>query len=339
MTLREALLYDRLENSRVSCRLCSHGCKIAPNHSGICRVRENRNGVLYTHTYGAIVAEHLDPVGKKPLYHFQPGSLSYSIAAIGCNFRCDFCQNWQISQAAEADALGVPSSAIAPAEIVARAVKSGARSISYTYTEPTLLYEFAAETGRLAVEKGLANIFVTNGFMSREMLLAARPWLHAANVDLKAFKDETYRRVCKGRLAPVLENIQTMRAEGIWVEATTLVVPGMNDSEAELTDIARFLAGVDPAMPWHISRFYPQYRMSDQPPTPVATLNKALAIAKAAGLHYAYIGNAAGQGNHTWCHQCGTRLIEREGFSILGYHLKDGSCPKCGTKMAGVEIK
>ncbi len=339
MDFREAELYDRLEERHVACRLCSHGCKIAAGHTGICRVRENRDGVLYTHTYGRIVSEHLDPVEKKPLYHFQPGYRSYSIAAIGCNFRCDFCQNWQISQAAEAEALGVPTGSATPSEIVQRALKSGARSISYTYTEPTLLYEFAAETGTLALEKDLANIFVTNGFMSREMLLAAKPWLHAANVDLKAFKDETYRRVCRGRLAPVLENIQTMRAEGIWVEATTLIVPGMNDSEAELTDIARFLASVDPVIPWHISRFYPQYRMSDQPMTPMATLNQALEIAKAAGLRYAYIGNAPGPGNHTWCYQCGALLIEREGFSILGYQLKDGLCPKCGAKMAGVGIR
>ena len=273
---------------------------------------------------------------KKPLYHFYPGTYSYSIAALGCNFQCDFCQNWQISQVKEAEALGLNAETEKPDNIVMQAKQMGAKSISYTYTEPTIFFEYAYEISQIAVKQQLANIFVTNGFMTKEMLSMAQPWLKAANIDLKAFKEETYKKICKGRLAPVLENIETMKRDGIWVEVTTLIVPGLNDSEAELKGIAQFLARIDCTIPWHISRFHPQYKRMESPMTPMATLNKAYELAHEAGLRYAYIGNAPGKGNHTWCHHCRHLLIERSGFYITKYDLKDGTCPKCGTTIDGV---
>jgi pyruvate formate lyase activating enzyme len=338
MDLKEALLYEKLDQNRVSCCLCSHRCKISDQHFGICNVRENRGGILYTHSYGTVIARNIDPIEKKPLYHFHPDSYSYSIAAIGCNFKCGFCQNWQISQVNEARALGLEPQKSKPEDIVFQAIQSKSKSISYTYTEPTIFFEFAREIAQIATGKGLANIFVTNGFMTKEMILMAKPWLDAANVDLKSFREETYRKTCKGRLGPVLENIETMKNAGIWIEVTTLVVPGLNDSEDELKDIARFLAGIDPSIPWHISRFHPQYKMTDSPATPYSSLNRAYEIAREAGLRYPYIGNAVGKGNHTWCYNCGRLLIERSGFSIVKYDLKEGACPQCGAVVDGIGL-
>jgi len=209
--LREALLYEKLEGGKVACFLCSHRCLIGNGKYGICNVRENRGGTLYTHSYGELIAQNIDPIEKKPLYHFLPGSASYSIATIGCNFQCSFCQNWEISQAREAERLGLRGRKAEPSEIVSRAVQSGSKSISYTYTEPTIFFEYALDVSRLAKEKGLYNVFVTNGYMTGEMLEAMHPLLDAANVDLKSFSEDFYRRFCKGNLDPVLRNIERMK--------------------------------------------------------------------------------------------------------------------------------
>lgn len=334
--LHEALLYKKTEDNKVSCFLCSHRCNIAPGKFGICNVRENIEGTLYTHSYGLLIARHIDPVEKKPLYHFQPGSLSYSIAAAGCNFQCEFCQNWEISQIREAKKLGLQSMKAGPQQIVDAALRSGCRSISYTYTEPTIFFEFAKETGVLAREAALRNIFVTNGFMTNEMLLEARSFLDAANVDLKSFRDEYYRKVCKGRLDPVLKSIAKMREHQVWVEVTTLIVPGLNDSDEELKGIAGFLAGLDVNIPWHISRFHPQYRMEGAQVTPMETLNRAWRIGREAGLRFVYQGNVAGKGNHTYCYNCDRLLIERAGFNIRMNDTQQGKCPGCGSPVAGV---
>ncbi len=336
MQLKEAMLYEQLEENRVACFLCSHRCKISDGKYGICNVRENRGGRLYTHSYGAVIASHLDPIEKKPLYHFYPGTWSYSIAAIGCNFKCGFCQNWQISQVKEAEALGLVPREAEPERILAQARQTRCRSISYTYTEPTIFFEYAFEIARLAAGEGLANIFVTNGFMTGEMIRTARPFLDAANVDLKSFRDETYKKTCKGRLAPVLDSIAEMKRSGMWIEVTTLIVPALNDSEDELKGIARFLAGVDVSIPWHISRFHPQYKMMDNAITSISVLNRAYEIGREAGLRYVYIGNAPGEGNHTRCWKCQRLLIQREGFSIGQYDIKEGACPQCGTRIDGV---
>ena len=335
---KEALLYRKMEDNRVSCFLCSHHCRISDGHFGICNVRENRGGILYTHSYGELVAQNIDPIEKKPLYHFLPGSSSFSIAAIGCNFQCGFCQNWQISQVKEARNLGVRPQTVKPEEIVRQAKRSRSKSISYTYTEPTLFFEYAYETARLAKGEGLANVFVTNGYMTEEMIDMIGSYLDAANIDLKSFSDAFYKKICKGRLAPVLKSIESMKGRNIWVEVTTLLVPGRNDTEEELKKIADFLVGIDKAIPWHISRFYPQYRMDSLETTPIKSLNRAYEIGKEAGLRYVYLGNVMGEGNNTYCYQCNRRLIERIGFSIREYKIREGKCPDCNSPIDGVGL-
>ena len=334
--IREAMLWEPVEGGKVQCRLCAHRCVVAPGKQGICGVRENRDGNLRTLVYGEVVAAHVDPIEKKPLYHFFPGSKALSVATAGCNFRCGFCQNWQISQASRRKGGGIAGEPFAPEDIVRAALDQGCRSISYTYTEPTIFFEYAFDTAKQAGEAGLLNNFVTNGYMTAEALETIRPYLAAANVDLKAFKDETYRTVCGGRLEPVLETIRLMRRLGIWVEVTTLVVPGLNDGTEEITGIARFIASVDPDIPWHLSRFHPDYEYTQAPPTPVATLRAAAEAGRREGLRYIYIGNVPGESEDTLCRTCGLVLIRRRGFSVVGNALRDSSCPSCGAVLAGL---
>jgi pyruvate formate lyase activating enzyme len=336
--LKEALLYEKKDGNRVHCFLCNHHCRIAPGKFGICGVRENRAGVLHTHSYGRVIAQHIDPIEKKPLYQFLPGTKSYSIAAVGCNFQCEFCQNWQISQVKEAGALGLSPQEVNPEEIVKAAKRSGSISISYTYTEPTIFFEYAYDIARLAKEEGLYNAFVTNGFMTEEMIRMIHPYLNAANIDLKSFNDNYYRTVCKGSLDPVLKSIALMKKLDIWVEVTTLLVTGRNDSEEEIRKVADFLAGVDPSIPWHLSRFYPQYQMEDSEATPLETLTRAYEIGKEAGIRYVYLGNVQGEGNNTYCYQCHQLLIQRLGFSIKANRINEGRCPNCGIPIDGVGL-
>ncbi len=337
--LREAMLYKRMDKDedKVSCFLCSHHCLISNGKFGICQVRENRGGVLYTHAYGELIARNIDPIEKKPLYHFLPGSRSFSIAAVGCNFRCGFCQNWQISQVKEARSLSLRPEEVKPEAVVDEARQTNSKSIAYTYTEPTIFFEYAYEISQLAKKEGLFNVFVTNGYMTEEMVRTIHPALDAANIDLKSFRDDYYRKVCGGRLAPVLKSIALMKKLNIWVEVTTLLLPGQNDSEEELSQIANFLAGLDPSIPWHISRFYPQYKMEDLESTPIETLNQAYDIGKKAGLRYVYLGNV-GQENNTYCHRCRSLLIERSGFFVRTNRIKEGRCPDCRTLIDGVGL-
>jgi len=332
---KEALLYEKISNKTVRCFLCSHNCAIGDQKFGFCGVRQNIDGTLFTYTYGKVIAAHVDPIEKKPLYHFLPGSKSFSIATIGCNFRCEFCQNWEISQCSfkETDCGGTE---FLPEQIVKEAVTNNCRSISYTYTEPTIFFEYAYETARKAKEKGLKNIFVTNGYMTKECLEFIRPFLDAANVDLKFFKDASYKKICSGSLQPVLDSIRLMKKMGIWVEVTTLIVPGENDSEKELQDIAEFIAGVDKNMPWHVSRFHPDYKFDHHHPTPEATLEKAQGIGTKAGLKFVYAGNVFGWGNDTLCPACNKMLIKREGFAILENNIKQGKCDSCNEPIAGI---
>ena len=330
------MLWRAEEKGRVACFLCAHRCLIAPGKFGVCGVRENRQGKLITHVYGEVIAAHIDPIEKKPLYHFLPGTTSFSIATVGCNFRCGFCQNWQISQTRHRDKGSVGGQALAPGEIVQAAKKRGCRSISFTYTEPTIFFEYAYDTARLARAAGLANVFVTNGYMTAEALREIQPYLDAANVDLKAFRDETYKKVCGARLQPVLDSIRLMRELGIWVEVTTLVVPGMNDGDEELAEIARFIASVDTDIPWHISRFHPDFKYTQTPATPVERLRKAAALARENGMKFIYIGNVWGEEETTACPKCGKVLIRRSGFSVDENRATGGRCPFCGSPIAGV---
>jgi pyruvate formate lyase activating enzyme len=334
--IREAMLWRGLEEGRVECFLCAHRCLIASAKFGVCGVRENLQGKLVTRVYGEVIAAHIDPIEKKPLYHFLPGTTSFSIATFGCNFRCPFCQNWQISQAGKKGEGSGGGQALSPEEIVQAARKRGCRSIAYTYTEPTIFFEYAFDTAKLAREAGLANVFVTNGYMTAEALRAIQPFLNAANVDLKAFRDETYKKVCGAGLGPVLDSIRLMRELGIWIEVTTLVVPGMNDGEKELAAIARFIASVSPEIPWHISRFHPDYKYTQTPATPIETLRRAAALAKEAGLKFIYVGNVWGESEATVCPQCGKVLIRRSGFNVEENRIKAGRCFSCGRSIAGV---
>ncbi|MFH1752632.1 MAG: AmmeMemoRadiSam system radical SAM enzyme [Candidatus Omnitrophota bacterium] len=333
---REAMLYEKLEGGNVRCNLCAHRCRIAPSKFGICGMRQNDNGVLYTYAYGEVIASHADPIEKKPLYHFLPGTTSFSIATTGCNFRCGFCQNWQISQSNKKVAPNMPGYELKPPEIVRETKRRGCRSISYTYTEPTIFFEYAFDTAKLAKDEGLCNIFVTNGYMTKEALKTISPYLDACNVDLKAFTDEFYKTNCGGSLEPVLESIRTMKELGIWVEVTTLLIPKENDSREELKDIAQFIAGLDKEIPWHISRFHPDHEFEDHSPTPVGTLRAALEIGKRAGLRYVYLGNVTGESEDTMCYNCSEILIKRCGFTAEITGLQDSRCAKCKAEIKGV---
>ena len=334
----KAYLFESLPENRVRCNLCNHRCVIKESRRGICGVRQNQSGVLNTLVYDKVIARHVDPIEKKPLFHFLPGSLSYSIATVGCNFKCRFCQNADIAQMPSDRAGMIVGDPVSPEQIVDAAAAQNCRSIAYTYTEPTAYFELAYETAKKARKRGIYNVFVTNGYMTREALEMIRPYLDAANVDLKAFHDDFYKRYCGAKLKHVKETLVQMKSSGVFVEVTTLLIPGLNDDAQELEDLAAFLAtalGAD--TPWHISRFHPTYRLTDRPATPVKTLLAAREIGLNAGLKYVYTGNVPGEtGEKTFCWSCGKVLIDRRGFSINGYAIADGRCPACGAVIDGV---
>lgn len=336
--MREAMLYEPLSDDRVQCHLCAHHCAIAPGGKGICQVRENRDGMLHTLVYGALIARHIDPIEKKPLFHFYPGSRAYSVATPGCNFRCSWCQNYDISQMPR-DQHKILGKNVSPQTIIREAQDANCRSIAYTYTEPTIFFEYSYDIAQLAEDAGVANVYVTNGYMTHMALEALHPVLDAANVDLKAFRDETYREYIGARLQPVLDSMTLMKDLGVWVEVTTLIVPGVNDDPGELEDAAHFIAEeLGPETPWHLSRFFPTYRMRDNVPTPEATVTEAMEIGLDAGLHYVYAGNSQ-QNMSTNCHECGEMLIQRAGYVILNNDVTDeATCPSCGTPVAGVGL-
>jgi pyruvate formate lyase activating enzyme len=332
---KEALLWKKLEGKKVHCYLCAHECRIAESKFGICGVRKNIDGILHSLVYADVVAAHIDPIEKKPLYHFLPGSRSYSIATRGCNFRCGFCQNWQISQATGNVDGSDTGCTMLPEQVVEQARNSGCLSISYTYTEPTIFFEFALDTSKLAKQAGLYNVFVSNGYMTAEALKTIAPYLDAANIDLKSFSDAYYKKNCGARLNPVLDTISSMNKQGIWLEVTTLVIPGENDSDEELGKIAGFLAQVDKDIPWHVSRFHPDYQFIDHKFTPLETLKKAKDIGREKGLRYIYLGNVPEEAN-TYCYHCGEVMVERIFMGAGNSYLKKGHCGICGTEIRGV---
>ena len=360
--LHEARFYELLPDGKVLCTLCPHDCHVPDGARGACGVRYNRGGKLYTLVYDKVISREVNPIEKKPFFHFHPGSYAYSIATVGCNLRCAFCQNWEISQwpkehlakhvqaeehagTAEgpvcprlAELQGdIPGERVSPAAIVQAALDTGCLSVSYTFTEPTIFYELAFDAAVLAKERGLKNNFVSNGFISEGPIRELATVLDAINVDLKFFNEESYRRISRARLGPILDAIRLYHELGVWLEVTTLVVPGLNDSDAELTGIAEFLCDLSPSIPWHVSRFYPAWEMMDRPPTDVATLRRAREIGLRAGLNYVYEGNVPGEGGeNTWCPQCGELLIERYGFHVRRNRIQDDRCPDCGTRIDGV---
>ena len=325
----KAYLFEELSNKKVKCLACSHHCIILNNGKGLCSVRQNREGVLFLDAYGCAASYGVDSVEKKPLYHFLPGSLTFSFGTLGCNFRCGFCQNHDIS---------LPSSFsykknLSPEDAVRLALEKGCDSISYTYTEPAVFSEYALDTARLAKKKGLKNVLVSNGFFSLESLEAFCDVVDAVNIDLKSFSDDFYKKNCGARLEPVLRSIKFFLDRGIWVEVTTLVIPGFNDSEDNLRKIARFLVSLSKDIPWHVSRFFPSYKFKDVPPTSLSVLNKAASIGKEEGLSFVYVGNVSGSSD-TFCANCGLLLIKRNNFNT-SINISNGICV-CGTKLRGV---
>lgn len=327
--------FKNTEHSYIQCELCSHFCKIEPDKFGLCGVRKRVGEELVTFNYGNLIAQHVDPIEKKPLYHVLPGSSSYSIASPGCNFKCSFCQNFEISQLRVNDKEFAATQLYTPESVVKRALKAGCKSISFTYTEPTIYFEFALDTSIIAKSYGLKTIFVSNGFFSEKALETICPYLDACNIDLKSFSDEFYKKMCKARVEPVKEMIKLLKYHKIWTEVTTLLIPGLNDSESEIVSIAEFIAAIDKEMPWHISRFYPRYKMNSLNPTPVKSIEDAVHAGMNAGLRYIYEGNVANEIS-TRCPGCKKPIIIRDGYDILRCDIDNGFCSHCGTKIPGI---
>lgn len=337
--VKEAYLYRKLPQKRVQCQTCVHYCVIGEKERGKCYVRENREGKLYSLVYARPCALNIDPIEKKPFFHFLPGSQSLSLATVGCNFSCLNCQNWKISQCPKIYGK-IEGEEVKPEEIVEITIKNKLPSISYTYTEPTVFLEYALDTMKLAKEKGLKNNWVTNGFISKETLELIASYLDAANVDLKSFKEEFYQKYCGGRLKPVLATLKRMKEKGIWVEITTLIIPTLNDDEKTFKKIANFIKNeLGKETPWHISQFSGaiSWKLQHLPDTPIETLKRGWQIGKEAGLKYVYTGNVPGlESENTFCPKCGAEMIQRIGYTIIRYD-KNGKCSKCNESLNIVE--
>lgn len=325
------------KDNGVECNLCYHNCFLRNGQTGICGVRKNNNGVLYSTNYGRLVAEHVDPIEKKPLFHFTPSNLSYSISTVGCNFRCRHCQNSSISQVAATEERGGHLEEQSAEQVVLKALGARCSSISYTYVEPTIFYEFALDCCVLAREKGVYNVFVSNGYMQKAPARRLAPVLDAINIDIKGFSESFYKKVAGGRLSPVLDTVSLMHELGVWVEVTTLIIPGLNDKPDELRELAKFIVSVDPNIPWHITAFHPAYKMMNWLPADMASLLAARAIGLEEGLYYVYLGNVSGH-RSTYCPGCGTLLIDRSGYSGRVTGMADNKCRQCGYAIPGVWV-
>lgn len=330
--MKEALFYQTLEKNKVQCNLCPHHCTISNGKTGNCKVRENKDGTLYSINYAKPVAQSIDPIEKKPLFHFYPGTTAYSIATVGCNMHCHHCQNYSISQVNQEI---YHTREVTPEEIVLLAQQSGATSIAYTYTEPTIFYEYAYDIIKLAKEKELKNVFVTNGFIEKEPLDTIAPYLDGANIDLKSMSEDFYKNICGASLQPVLDSIKRYYEHGIWIEITTLLIPGYNEDEKELRKIAQFIYDINSDIPWHVTGFYPTYKLTNVKPTPLPLLEHAVNIGKKQGLSHVYQGNTR-RGENTYCPQCGTLLIIRDGYHITKNNLVEGSCSECHAHINGI---
>ncbi len=338
--MKEAMFYRQLENGKVECDLCPHFCTLKDGQIGNCFVRKNVGGKLFSLVYGKAVAVHVDPIEKKPLFHVAPGSRSFSLATVGCNFHCKFCQNADISQISKEANVETIGQSTAPEELVSLAISNSCQSIAFTYTEPTVFFEYAYDTAKLAHQAGLLNIFVTNGYINAEPVNFIKDYLDAANVDLKSFSGDFYRRLVGAKLQPVLETLKLMKKLNIWIEITTLVIPDENDAEEELTEIASFIKNeLGEETPWHLSRFYPQYKLNNRRPTPISTLQHAYEIGKQHGLRFVYLGNVPGdETESTFCYQCGKKLIDRYGYHIREKNVIANRCSFCGVAIDGIGL-
>jgi len=333
--VKEAEFYERLEGKKVRCTLCPHGCVVANRERGICGVRENRDGTYYTLVYGNPCALHTDPIEKKPLFHFLPGASAFSISTAGCNFECRFCQNWNISQFRPEQ---VTSIDLPPEKTVQRAKREGAEVIAYTYGEPVIFYEYMCETARLGKKEGLRSVMISNGYIREQPMRRACEVLDAVKIDFKGFTEKFYREVCSGTLRPVMDTLVLLKRTGIWFEIVVLLVPTLNDSASEITDMTHWMVdNLGPDVPVHFSRYYPCYKITNIPRTPVATLERAREIAMNAGIRFVYIGNVPGhKAESTYCPKCGKVLIQRLGYFVKVSGLKKGACKYCGEEIPGV---
>lgn len=351
--MKKAVLYKKLKKNNVQCLACSWQCAISPGKSGICGVRQNKNGDLYLLVYGRPIAVNIDPVEKKPLFHFLPGKTVFSFGTLGCNFSCGFCQNWDISQTPKLskkidvekkqqktiEDLILACQKLSPKEIIDYCLKNKISAIAYTYNEPAIFFEYAYDTARLAHKKGLKNIYVSNGFETDMALEKISPYLDAINIDLKAYSPKFYKKICKAKIEPVLNNIKTIAKEfkKTWLEITTLIIPGHNDSPEEIKKIAEFIAKLNPCIPWHISAFYPAYQMSNIQATPTKTIHQAYKIGKKAGLRFVYTGNIYDHhGQNTYCPNCRLALVKRDGYTITDNSIENNRCPKCKENIHGI---
>ena len=334
ITAGRALFYDKLANKRVRCNLCPRTCVVGSGSRGFCRVRENRDGDYYTLVYSNPCAVHIDPIEKKPLFHFYPGTTALSIATAGCNFTCKNCQNYDISQARPDDTVNI---ALSPEDVGELAVKYGTPTIAYTYTEPTVFYEYMLETAQRAKARGVLNIYHSNGYINEAPLVKLVQYLDGANVDLKGFSNAFYEEITGGTLNPVLESLKILKKHNVWLEITNLVIPTKNDSDGSIRDLCSWIkTELGKETPVHFSRFYPQYKLQNLPPTPIETLKKAADIAHAVGLDYVYIGNVPGVAEeNTYCPQCSKMIIGRTGYHVHAYKIKDGRCEFCKAEIAG----
>ncbi len=330
--IKEGVLFDRLPDNRARCRVCSHRCIVGEGKFGICGTRKNINGKIHTTIYNTVSSEAVDPIEKKPLYHFLPGTHSYSLGSIGCNFRCEHCQNWNISQVSPEEAY---TRNITPEEAVKRARDSGCKSISWTYNEPAIWHEYTYDSAVLAKKAGLKTIYVTNGYITEEALRRIAPYLDAYRVDIKSFSEDFYKKICGARLAPVLESTRLARELGMHIETVTLIIPTKNDSIDEIIRIVRWVHdNLGPDTPMHFTRFHPMYRMEDTYSTPVETLERAYDIAKNEGMRFVYTGNVPGHKyENTYCPKCNNLLIERKGFGVGEIRMRDGKCQECGERI------
>lgn len=331
----EASYYVKLDDKQVNCVLCPRRCIIPDTKRGFCGVRENKGGILCSLVYGKPCSLHIDPIEKKPLFHFLPGSNAFSIATVGCNLRCKFCQNWQISQARPED---VESLNLTPQQVVEKAIQSGAPVIAYTYTEPTIYYEYMFDIAKLAKAAGIKNVMHSAGYILEEPLRKLCPYLDAANIDLKGFNNKFYSELTLGSVDDVLRTLKILREEGVWLEVTILLLPGLNDGPQEIKKMCEWIRdNLGPQTPVHFSRFWPIYKLANLSPTPLETLEMARSIALKTGLKYVYIGNVGStEAEDTYCPRCGKKVIERSGYVVTAINIVNGKCKFCGEPIEGV---
>lgn len=330
---KEALYYD-VEDEDIICLLCPHECRLSDGQVGICQTRRVYDGKLYSLSYGNVAAINCDPIEKKPLYHFLPGTSSLSVGTAGCVLRCKHCQNNNISSKSIAE---VSTLEMQPSKVIAKAQELEVLSVSYTYNDPVAFYEYMQETASLAQSKGIKNVLVSSGYINKEPLRGILPLIDAANIDIKAFDDKVYKKLCKGKLAPVLDSLLMLKGAGVWLEMTNLIIPGWNDDDSMIHKMCSWLVenGFENA-PLHFSRFFPMHQLTDVEATPIDTLHRAKKIAEEAGLKYIYIGNVReSQSNSTYCPHCGEMLVERQGYFVVKNSVKGGKCPSCEGKISG----